>query len=380
MVRQFSFGVCVVLATLLLAPVVFSQPITPDLKPVKIGMIVPLTGGLAARGDDIAKLTPVLKAHLDAANLTHDYEFIVEDGKCGAGNVTTTATNKLINIDHVKFLLTACSGETLQAGPIAEKNKVITFAVLSLHPAIKKLGDYIFRTFIDVEKSIQGFADYMDSQCDGKIAILTEENAFTFGIRDLLLKRLGEKVVFAQDFPADSSDFGTLLAKLNHSGAKGIYLNAMSEGTLANLVNQAKRLKLDQTLFSYNMPETASFRAATGKNGENLYFIGTPAIKNSSAEFMTVLAEFSKRNPGGPSDEFTLRTTFDAVKSIVDAVEAVGPDTAKVKDFLYTYSAKGALGEVKFDSNGDIKNLHYVLKRTISDNKVEIVADLVKPE
>jgi ABC-type branched-subunit amino acid transport system substrate-binding protein len=351
-----------------------------ELSPVKIGVIVPLTGGLALRGDDISKLLTILKSHLDSSSLAYKYEFLIEDGKCGDGSTTTSAAMKLINYDKVKFLITGCSGETLQAGPIAEKNKVLNIAVLSMHKDIKKLGDYIFRTFVDIEKSINGFADYMDSQCDGKIAVLTEENAFTFGVRDLLVKHLGSKIVLVDDFPANSADFSTLLAKVNSKGAKGIYLNVMSDGTLANLVNQARRRNLSQHLFSYNMPEAPSFRAATGKNSDNLYFIGTPDIKQSSAEFNGILAEYMRQYPEGPSYEFILRTTFDAIKSIVDGVEAVGTDTTKVKDFLNHYSALGALGEIEYDSNGDIKNLHYVLKRVREDGKNEIVGELVKSE
>ena len=358
----------------------FAQNSSEQSPPVKIGVIVPLTGGLALRGDDVSRLLPILESHLAASALSHKYKFVIEDGKCGAGSATTSAAMKLINYDKVKFLITGCSGETLQAGPIAEKNKVLVIGVLSLHQDIKKLGDYIFRTFVDLEKSFREFAAYMDSQCDGKIAILTEENAFTFGVRDFFLKHLGSKVVFADDFPADSADFSTLLAKANSKGATGIYLNVMSEGTLANLVNQTRRKNLRQRLFSYNMPEASSFRTATGRNSDNLYFIGTPDIKNASAEFAEVLSKYLKLQPEGPSYEFILRTTFDAVKSIVDGVEAVGVEPTKVKDFLYNYSALGALGKIEYDSNGDIKNLNYVLKRVREDGKNEFVAELVKPE
>lgn len=346
---------------------------------VKIGAIIPLTGGQAARGQDIAKLLKTLERHFDEMQLGYHYRFIVEDGQCGAGHAATTAAMKLINIDKVKFLLTGCSGETLQAGPLAERNKILNIAVLSLHQDVKTLGDYVFRTFIDIEKSVQGFADFMDSKCGGKIAVLTEENAFTFGVRDLLLKHLGAKVVYAENFTPDSSDFSTLLAKADARGARGVYLNVMSERTLANLVNDIKRRRLSQTLFSYNFPEVASFRTATEKNSDNLYFIGAPDINNSSSEFQSVQKEFNSQHPGGPTYEFVLRTTSDAVKSIVDAISVVSPDPTKVKDYLYSYSTLGALGKVEYDSNGDIKDLNYVLKRVGEDGKNEIIGELVKP-
>jgi branched-chain amino acid transport system substrate-binding protein len=378
--KLFFWFSYLILATSVVVESSVAEDSSNQIDTVKIGVIVPLTGGLASRGEDISNLLKIIKTHLNGSSLSHKYEFIIEDGKCGAGNTTTSAAMKLIKFDEVKFLITGCSGETLQAGPIAEKSKVLTIAVLSNHQDIQKLGDYIFRTFVDIERSIRGFADYMDSKCNGKIAILSEENAFTFGIRDLLLKQLGPKVIQSEDFAADSSDFKSLLAKTKAKGAEGIYLNVMSEGTLANLVNQARRRNLGQRLFSFTMPEASSFRASTGKNSDNLYFIGTPDIKKSSAEFKAITDEFMKQHPEGPSYEMVLRTTFDAVKSIVDGIEAVGADSTKVKDFLYKYSAIGALGKIEYDANGDIKNLHYALKRIREDGNIEVVGELVKSD
>jgi branched-chain amino acid transport system substrate-binding protein len=344
---------------------------------VKIGVIAPFTGGLAARGQDIARLLEIIKEHLEQPSFAYQYQFIIEDGKCGAGNAPTLSANKLINIDKVKFLITACSGETLQVGPLAERNKVVSIAVMSLHPDIKALGDYIFRTFVDIEHSIKGFADYMGSACSGKVAILTEENAFTFGMRDLFLKRSGENVVFADDFAADLADFSTLLATINIKGAECVFFNAMSEATLANMVNQIKRMRFKQNIFAYHLPEAASFRKLTGKNSNSLYFIGTPDLKDSAPAFRAAFSEYMKRYPEGPSDVFVARTTYDGIFSIIDGVEAVGPNPEKVKDFLYSYSAEGALGTVEYDSNGDIKDLHYVLKRVREDGTSEIIKSLV---
>jgi ABC-type branched-subunit amino acid transport system substrate-binding protein len=53
---------------------------------------------------------------------------------------------------------------------------------------------------------------------------------------------LGKRLVYTQDFPNNSADLQTILAKLKASGAAAAYFNSMSEDTLANLVNQTRRL------------------------------------------------------------------------------------------------------------------------------------------
>ena len=126
-----------------------------------------------------------------------------------------------------------------------------------------------------------------------KIAILTEENAFTFGIKELLHRHLAGSIVFSDDFPPGTGDFNTLLMKIKAQEADGVYFNVLSERPLAIMVNQSRALGLDFQIYSYNMPEASSFVGATGKNSEGLEFIGTPVISDSSKDFIAILKELT---------------------------------------------------------------------------------------
>ena len=64
---------------------------------IKIGVIAPLTGGLAQRGNDIVNLLKIITPKLNSQSDRYNYQFIIEDGKCGAGNAAITAANKFIN-------------------------------------------------------------------------------------------------------------------------------------------------------------------------------------------------------------------------------------------------------------------------------------------
>ena len=345
---------------------------------VKIAVIAPLTGGLAKRGQDISNMIEILEPHLNNSGKRYKYQFLLDDGRCGAGNAATTIAKKLIHLDKVKFLVTGCSGETLQVGPVAQKEGIVTFAVLSTHQDVKKLGNYVFRTFVDIERSVEKFAEHMAKKSDDRIAVLTEENAFTFGIKELLHKFLGPKIIFSDDFPPDTHEFNSLLMKIKAKKVAGVYFNVLSEGTLAVLVNQMRALGLKHQIYSYNMPEAASFRKAVGDNGQGLDFIGSPDIEEASDEFNQILKIYLERHPEGPSFEFLLRCFFDAVKSIVGSVEKLGPEPKLVRDFLYSYQSFGALGKVEYDQNGDIRDVNYVLKR-INSGEIEYIGDLVGP-
>lgn len=363
-------------ATCLLLPAVCMADQAKE--PVKIGVIGPLTGGLAKRGEDLGKLIELLEPELNSRSSKYSFSFVVGDGRCGAGNSATTLAHKFIHIDKIKFLITNCSGETLQAAPIAQREGVVTFAVLSTHQDIKNLGDYIFRTFVDIERGVENFAKHMKKK-SGKVAILTEENAFTFGIKELLMRHLGESVVFADDFPPDTADFNTLLTKIGAKGAAGVYFNVLSESTLAVLTNQSRSLGLSYDIYSYNMPEATSFIELTGQNSEGLEFIGSPRIIDASESFQMLLKTYLAKHPAGPSYEFLLRTFYDAVDLIVRGVEQEGLNPELVRDFVSSYKGQGALGDIFFDANGDVGNINYVLKR-IQDGEVRYVGELVGPD
>ena len=355
---------------------VFAEPVI-EKQVVKIGVIVPLTGNLAARGDDVAKLIPLVEKQVNEKSEKYRYKFLLDDGKGGAGNAPTTAVKKFLYVDKAEFMITGCSGESLQAGPIAQRNKKVTFAVFSTHQDVKNIGDYAFRTYVDIEHGIEHFARYMIEQTGGRRAELTEENTFTFGIQKLLHKYLGSHLIFTDNYSTETNDFNSLLTKITAQKPNGIFFNAMSEERLSTLVNQARALGINQKLYAFSMPDLGDFMGLTGKNSEGLAYIGSPIITDSTDDFKVVLKQFKNTYPKKEPYMLLLQTFYDAAHSIVDGVEAVGPDSTKVRDFLNTYSTNGALGKVEYDELGEIKNINFVLK-IIKNGKRVSHGDLTK--
>ena len=70
--------------------------------------------------------------------------------------------------------------------------------------------------------------------------------------------------------------------------------------------------------------------------------------------------------PEGPDLEFLLRTSYDAAYSLFDAIERQGPHSTAMRDYLYRAERDGAVGKVKFDSNGDIIGLNFILKKIVN--------------
>src|SRR5260221_14295623 len=122
------FGIFAGLLLLLTKAACADEPIE-----VPIGVIGPLTGETAVWGTDFARVTELLEEDFNKAQVKYHFHFIREDGKCGAGSAAIPAAKKLVSIDKIHFLITACSGETLQVGKFAESERVLTIAMASIH-------------------------------------------------------------------------------------------------------------------------------------------------------------------------------------------------------------------------------------------------------
>jgi len=343
---------------------------------VKVGVIIPLTGGAVRRGADGLNAIKLWEQKVNRLPGKYTYKFIVEDGQCGVGSAATTAGKKLIHIDKVKFLIAGCSGEVLQNATTVEREKILLFAIGANHSDIRKAGDYIFRTFIDVESAIKGFAKHISSSLDSKIALLNEENSFTAGIEKQFMQHLEDRIVESESFPPGTSDFRSVLLKLKKHKVSGIYLNTISEDTAIAIVNQAKVLGLNMKFYSYLFPEMPWFKKAIGANGAGIEFIGFPYSKDSSPEFQEFMKDYMKVHPEGPALSFLLHSTFDALTSVSDCINLTGPEPTAVKECLYRYKEPGSSGLIEYDTNGDIKNINYVLKRLLADGSSEVIVDL----
>ena len=84
-------------------------------------------------------------------------EFVKEDGGCNPKDATS-ATTKLIEIDKVVAIIGGfCSGETLAAAPIAERNRVILFSPTSSNPKITEAGDFILNSINGEKVQLSSF-------------------------------------------------------------------------------------------------------------------------------------------------------------------------------------------------------------------------------
>ena len=344
---------------------------------MKIGVVVPLTGDSANLGEDISRTIALVQEHLQSEQLRYRYKFVIENGTCGIGNSAVTSTQKLVSIEKVSFIISGCSGETLQAAPITQANGVLLMAVASSSPKIRTLGRLVFRTYLDISTGVEKLSRQVVADDVKRLIVLTEENAFTQAIRSGLKMNLGSIISGFVDYSPEENDLRTMFLKVRANRPDAIYLNCAGPKRCALVARQAREQGIDVPFYSYFYPEHREVLAVAAKHYEGTKYFTIPTIDSAPIEFRTLMERYSVKYRSPPGTMFLAQATFDAVRALVDGIEAEGPIAQKVELFLHKYNREGALGNVQFDEHGDIKNIDYVLRKIIN-GKPENIKNIFK--
>src|SRR5689334_16422953 len=174
---------------------------------VKIGAILPMTGGAASYGEwmrngmNIA-IDEIDKKWAGSRKLT----VVFEDSKSNPKDAVA-AMNKLISADKVQAVMTTLTGITNALAPIADQNKIVLTTSATL-PGITDQSKYLFRNATNLSSEINRLVAFTSGKYK-KAAVLWAnlewakwgKEAFADGF-----KKRGGEIVEDQSFPGDAND------------------------------------------------------------------------------------------------------------------------------------------------------------------------------
>ena len=334
-------------------------------QPVKIGVIIPLTGGAADYGQSVKKGVDlaVVRASKDYnVNLSVIYEDSQADPK-----LAVSATQKLINIDGVKYVVGFTSGEVLSMCQIADANKVLLLSPASSPAITTKCGDYTFRNIPADTYQGKELADKIYAKGYRKVAILYINNDYGTGLKDEFTKNFRGVITDTESHQPNDIDFRTQLTKIKSSQPEAIILiTHMAEGTV--ILKQRKELGLGQPVYaSETLKDPNLFKLDASLLG-NLYI--NSISQYNGKEFQDYSHTYQQKYGaqfGAYSDY-----EYDNILTLASAIAKChgGNDSACVKDEVYKTNIVGSTGLINFDSNGDRVNKDYTLYQVKGGNFV----------
>lgn len=345
---------------------------------IKIGIPQPMTGPATQYGDQIqaGALTAIDAINAAGGVKGKQLEAILIDDACEPKQAVPAA-NRVVNSGAKFAVAHACSGTTVPAVNVYEQEGIVAITPGATAPAVTDTikPHYFFRTIGRDDQQGPFAADYIVDVLKPKsIAILHDKQTYGSGVASQVRAALKEKdvnIVMDEGINVGDSDYSAVITKLRSLNPDLVYFGGY-HAELGLLLRQAREQGLNNT-----------FMGPEGVANNDLYAIAGPSVEGllvtlptdftkmpSNAEVMENFKKY-KRNPNGA---FTF-PAYAAIQVISDSINAVGEDSTKVADYMHDNTFDTAIGQVEYDSKGDLKQFEFAVFKWNKDGTFDLITN-----
>jgi branched-chain amino acid transport system substrate-binding protein len=318
-------------------------------EPVKIGVLIGLTGSSAVAGNDSYKCMQIAVEEVNAAGgvLGRPIKLVVQDDE-GRPKAGVDGANLLADVEKVPVVIGGySSGIALPAGQVFNEKKVVWVTDATTNK-LKTIGPYVFDTagLADQEAALVDFvkADYGDKK-DLKLAGIFTGNAIgqdRDSVSRQRAKELGLTWVHSLLYTVGGTDFRADLQQLLNSKPDVILTDIYDNDAQ---VIQRQLFEMGNTdfskIYSYNPGAYGTLDAKLVEGIKGLDYVTTgPRAAAFTAKYV---AKYGKIYTDAWAPPF-----YDAVWIVANAINMAGSlDSTKVRDAMWpaAYHYLGVSGE-----------------------------------
>ena len=330
---------------------------------IKIGVIQPLSGPVAASGNYIRMGAEIARDWVNARGgvLGKQVQLLIEDNKSDPKEAATAA-EKLIVKDKVPVIVGAWgSSMTLAAMPKLEEYGVPMIVETSSAASITKRGNpWVFRLSPPSEMEALGLEKYLKDFGIKKadfLAVNTDWGRGSVGAFGDLLKKSGATVGMAEFMEQAATDMNAQITKIKADNADTLFLTTAVE-QITLVLRQAQEQRLSRKIITTGGSSAPSqLIKQAGPAAEGTYHIlfflpWFPEAMPDGKLAKAFVDEWNKR--GHPFDGLTEGFRgHDGVVTAAEAIKTAGkPDPKAVRDALWKVSLMGVNGPIKFEKDG----------------------------
>ncbi len=324
---------------------------------IRIGVIQPLSGDLAAYGK--ATLNG-LQLRVDEINAEggvngKKLKLVIEDNK-GDGNESRNAFRKVVLSDGaVAVVAPVTSGNSLKIRELAAELKVPSISPTATNDTVTQDNPYMFRTIFN--DSFQGkvIANFMLNDLGiKKAAILKDMNSdYSKGLADNFsetVKANGGEIVAVENYQQKDTNFNAQLKNVKDSGAKAVFIPGYPPD-VQNIIKQVKILELDVVLMGADGWDNDDIIKGSGDRISGSYIVGAFA----SDDARPVVAEFVKKYKAkhDPDPGMFEALGYDTISLLVEAMKT-GTDKESIRSGLVAITEyPGVTGKITITDQGD---------------------------
>ena len=356
-------------------------------EPIKVGLIQPLSGPIAAAGSYITNGAKIAADRINAKGgvLGRPLELIIEDNKSDPAE-TRNAAEKLIVRDKVPVIIGAWgSSMTLAMMPLAAQHGVPIVVETSSSVKItdpktpgQKVVSRISPTSELEAKGLEALLPTLGMKKVGYIAVNTDWGRGAVVAFGDALKKGGATVDLVEYVGQADTDFYPQLTKFKAAGVDSVIITDDAP-KMAKMLQQMKELGLNAKVlvtggsaWPDSIVQLAGAKAAEGAMFINFYNPYDFAMAGDPEASKVFVDEWKKRGLPWIGVVEGMRG-FDGVNVVAKALEiAKEPTPGKVQAALRGLEMRGLYGLIKFDQNG--QSYCNIIVTQVKDGKYAVVA------
>ncbi len=305
-------------------------------------------GAMNRRGMELAY--DEIRARSDYAQ--HPIEIDWEDDEADGQKATTIAGQFVANPSVVAVIGHVNSGTEVAAAKVYDAGHLVSMATTATSPALTGISPWVFRVISSDSMNGLHMAQFASSRLGKRrAAVLYENDAYGRGLADAFRRNFSGTVVAFDPIAEGSQNFEPYVAYLKTLDPDLVFV-AGTDASGLDFLREFRRQKLTATLLGGDGWTTLSADTALAEG----VYVGAPfSAENPAPAVQRFVQEFRAKYHLTPDGNAALG--YDATNLLYYALTRVGPDRAKIRDFLAELDRstawKGVTGNIYFGANGD---------------------------
>ena len=323
-------------------------------EPVKIGVILPLTGEAATYGisDREGMLLAIEKINAEGGINGRKVRLIVEDSE-GDPKGGISAFRKLVEIEGAKVIMTELSSVSMAIAPLVKEKQIVMFSIAG-HPELTRQSEFIFRNY-PTNTSIGGVTAelVMERLNLKKAGIMYINDEWGASLANAFREKFKGSIKM-ESFGSNDKDFRTQITKLKAFEPGAILVLGHSNVNLGIALRQIKELGYNGIILStleVSYPEVLE-TAGEAINGViysdlNIDYENNPVAKEMKEIYV---AKYDKE------PDLSVAFAYDMTNLLINAIKKGGYEVGGIKDeLLKTKDFEGVFGKLNINEIGDVE-------------------------
>ena len=317
----------------------------------KVGAVLAVSGPAALLGEPERNTVKMLEEQINAAGGIngHPLEVIIEDNE-GDEAKAVMKVKKLINDKVVAIIGPTRSGDTMAVIPIIEKAQIPLVSCAAAADIVKPVKKWVFKSPQSDADAVRRIYEKMKALGLSKAAIMSGTTGFGTAGREQLKKfaaEYGITIVADETYGPKDTDMTAQLTKIKGTDAQAI-INWEIVPAQTTVMKNKKQLGMTMPLFQSHGFGNIKYAQDAGDAAEGVLFpcgrlLAVSSLPDTNPQ-KALLAKYKKDY----EEKFKADVStfgghgYDAFMLVVEALKAVGPDSAKIRDYME--NKKGFVG------------------------------------